>query len=894
MNPWRTGLGYEGSSSQALMNTSGATEELSADASAAALAARVASRTTARFSSIALRLVAVVLVTGILAFGVLGSLTSLRFNVALEEQATTLGRLSEQQLADRLDSEAQLARARLEGLGLEVATRLRHIAQRADITKAIETRNEVTIRELMNGITTTSGFDRILAFDQSGGILASDAYLSLVQIHGLIPSSNVYEPLLGVLAPDNSRSRPNGFENIQEFSDSLATALAFPRGQTVAHLAIEPVFEEFGDLIGALVAIRTLGRSETTLEKFSSIAKVGVVIVKQGEIVSSAGPTGVQFTQPERRSSGLIESDDRRHVARCVDYAASLKVCTFVDASLLTASRDQMFQIEAKQTRTMMNQFLLLAAVTLIALVIALLLVVRHTTRGLSALASAAKAVAHGDLHVKIPATGVGEVYSLSVAFDRMLTNLRKSMGRIEQLAYFDTVTALPNREQIRLAASDLLAKPCAGVFYFVDLDGFKSINDTFGHHYGDLLLKQVANRLVAHCKTLSLGCQEDKKIIGRLSGDEFVVILAHPETPEQAGHIARSIISCLSQPFDISGSQVRIGASVGITMFPGDGSTYETLLVNADLAMYAAKQAGRNGFAFYSSELADQAKKRVCLENDLKVAVQNKQLAVHYQPKVDCSSGQIRGVEALVRWKHPQFGYVSPVTFLGIAEEIKLINEIDLFVIRQSILDIGSLIGAGADLKLAVNVTAAEIENARFLDAIATIIEESNFPPSRFELEVTESVALQSPESVSRRLAPLRQLGVRFAIDDFGAGYSNLATLARLPIDTLKLDRALVRGVGQDSEKQSIVRVALGLAKELGLDSVAEGVESPDEYDYVVREGATMAQGYFCSPALPFCELVSFIGSYNLKACLVASDRASASETGNVISMKQSTRSRH
>ena len=458
-----------------------------------------------------------------------------------------------------------------------------------------------------------------------------------------------------------------------------------------------------------------------------------------------------------------------------------------------------------------------------------------------------------------------------------MLGNLRNSMGRIEQLAYHDTVTALPNREKIRTDAPRLINSE-TGIVFFIDLDGFKSVNDTFGHRTGDALLKQVSERLVDYFDLLAESLSIEKRILARLAGDEFIVILADKKAITQAGHIAQTAIDRLNQPFYIGGPQVTIGASIGITEFPKDGTDYETILVNADLAMYAAKKNGRNSHAFYTVELADQARKRLRLESDLKAAVRNKELTVHYQPQLECESGRIRGVEALVRWNHPQFGFVSPSVFLPIAEEIGLVNEIDRFVIGHSIREIGALIEAGADLQLSVNVTATEIEDADFLASIATLLDRSGYPPPRLEIEVTESVALQNPKAVRQRVRRLRQMGVRLAIDDFGAGYSNLATLARLPIDTLKLDRTLLADVGSDTEKQSIVRVALGLAKELGLDSVAEGVETADEFSFVVQEGATMVQGYFFCPAVPLPDLVSLIGSHNLNNLVGRNDNRPAS----------------
>jgi EAL domain-containing protein (putative c-di-GMP-specific phosphodiesterase class I) len=311
----------------------------------------------------------------------------------------------------------------------------------------------------------------------------------------------------------------------------------------------------------------------------------------------------------------------------------------------------------------------------------------------------------------------------------------------------------------------------------------------------------------------------------------------------------------------------MSIGASVGITSYPQDGSDFETLLINADLAMYAAKQSGRNSFARFTAELGAQAKRRLRLESDLKAAIRDRKLIVHYQPKLECLSGRIRGVEALVRWHHPELGFVDPCAFLPIASEIGLIGEIDEFVIGRAIEEIGALNQGGTDLQLSVNVTATEIADPGFLDKIGLALRRTEFPPSRLEIEITESDALQNPDAVRHRVANLRRMGVRLAIDDFGAGYSNLATLARLPIDTLKLDRALVAGVGSDPDKRGIVRVALGLARELGLDSVAEGIENAEEYDFVVAEGATMAQGYFCSPPVALPNLIALIASDYLVA---------------------------
>ena len=334
------------------------------------------------------------------------------------------------------------------------------------------------------------------------------------------------------------------------------------------------------------------------------------------------------------------------------------------------------------------------------------------------------------------------------------------------------------------------------------------------------------------------------------------MVIIPGIESKQQAGAIASGAIDVLRQPFNINGSKINIGASVGITMFPTDAVSYEDLLVNADLAMYAAKNKGRGTYMFYTPELASSARERLTLENELKEAIKKRALSVHYQPKCDCHDGRIRGVEALVRWRHPRLGPIPAGQFIKMAEETGMIADIDRFVISQAVREIGGLIREGSDIVLAVNVTGSEIGDPFFIRDIIRVLKDENFPPPQLEIEITELIAMRDPEQVASRVAGLRQLGIRLAIDDFGAGYSNLATLARLPFDTIKLDRSLITNVANDPEKQSILRIALGLAKELGFDLVAEGVETLEDLKFVANAGATMGQGYVFSPAVPLEEL--------------------------------------
>ncbi len=835
-----------------------------------------------------MRLVAVVLATGILGLGLIGGSTALRLQQQLSHQAAALGALSEEQLARRLDGEAQLARARIEVLGADTASRLRQIAQRADVARAVASNNDVTIRDLLSIIASTTGFERLIAFDETGRVIGANKPLDLLALNRSLEGITVD---LGTILKENSRAHPRGQESTLELKSHELSALGLPQRHTIAHTALEPVFDDFGDLIGAVAAIRPLARMERTLENFTSLANAGVVIMTgNNEIVSSAGPKDVSFSDATTRSAGLHRADDGNYVARCVEYEATLKVCTFASASLVTTTRDQMFQIGESHTRSLMWQFLASAALTLAALIVAMLVAVKHFTKGLSELARTAQEIAGGNLDVAFQATGIGEVRSLGLAFERMLTHLQASTRKIRQLAFYDAVSRIPNREKMRIDAPALIGATTSGALFFLDLDGFKSINDTFGHKAGDELLSMVADRL----SNLLTSKSPTKTLLARVGGDEFVAIIAGVDTLEAARLSAREMIETLQCPFKLQSNHATIGVSIGIAIYPADGRSYDDLLIRADLAMYVAKNAGRNTHAFFTSDLIEDARARHALEADLALAIRNEELSVRYQPKVSCLDGRIVGVEALARWQHPTRGEIPPHRFIKIAEEIGLIMEIDRFVLRRALVEVGDLIRAGSKIVLAVNVAATDIEDAQFIKSIVTVVRETDFPAEYLEFEVTESIAMRNAEVVRERISLLRKLGIRFAMDDFGAGYSNLSTMASLPFDTVKLDRTLAAGVSADREKQTILRLALRLADELGFETVVEGVETAEDLWFVAENGATMVQGYIFSPPVSLDEFAALLQPKLLPLALqMALKRAYAERQTGAINGHHMTSSR-
>ncbi|MGH6767503.1 MAG: diguanylate cyclase domain-containing protein, partial [Xanthobacteraceae bacterium] len=641
------------------------------------------------FFSISARLVAVVVSTGILALGIIGGLNAIRLNHGLQEQAEALGQLSQEQLAHRLDAEAQLARARLEAIGLETARRTREIAQRRDIAKAIATRNDVTIREpLLAQLARTSNLDSIVAFDQRGDIVGANVPVDLIEANHAFREWPLAANVKNVLT-DNSRVVRHGFSATAKIERSLLLALGLPLRPSIAYMEIEPVFDDFGDTIGALMALRIIAQSEPALENFSSLAHVGVVVLRHDEIVSAAGSKGVRFVTPSPKASILLRSPDGAHVARCVPHVAELNVCTFTESAVISASRDQMFHIGERQTHALMWQFLIVAGISLAMLVAAILLSVKRSTRGLSLLASTAMSVARGNLETPFRASGTGEVYSLGLAFEKMLETLRESIGRIRQLAYFDSVTGLANREKVRIDARALIESPNGGAVFFFDLDAFKSVNDSLGHSAGDRLLKQVADRLSAFMASQSQVWGE-QGILGRIGGDEFVAMMPFVSSREQAAALAEELLATLHEPYALEMPHVVVGASIGITLFPQDGTTYEELLVNADLAMYEAKSAGRNTYVLFTRAIADHARERLTIERSLKQAIDRRELSVHYQPKISCKDGRVCGVEALTRWESPVLGFVAPDKFIKIAEDTGQIFGLGQLVLERSLGDIG------------------------------------------------------------------------------------------------------------------------------------------------------------------------------------------------------------
>jgi diguanylate cyclase (GGDEF)-like protein/PAS domain S-box-containing protein len=419
------------------------------------------------------------------------------------------------------------------------------------------------------------------------------------------------------------------------------------------------------------------------------------------------------------------------------------------------------------------------------------------------------------------------------------LTEKRRSEQQVSRLAHYDSLTGLANRVQLSQALEQILAAPSArergcGVL-MLDLDRFKQVNDTLGHPAGDALLKQVAQRLERAI--------DGAGRCGRLGGDEFKVIVPGQQSRAALGYLAREIIDALSQPYSIHGQSVVIGASVGIAMSPEHGSTSEELIRNVDLALYAAKDAGRGVFRFYAENLHAAAEERAELEQDLRDAMARGELEMYYQPVVYAATDKIVGFEALMRWNHPTRGWLSPSRFVPIAEDAGLIDRLGQWALRTACADLARW---PSPIRCAVNVSALQFANPELPSIVANALAHSGVAPSRLELEITESVFLNDNAGTEAMFKALKRVGVRLALDDFGTGYSSLGYLKKAPFDKIKIDRSFVQGATeQGSRNGAIIASITSLAEALHMDTTAEGVETLDELELVRLLGCSHVQGH-------------------------------------------------
>jgi diguanylate cyclase (GGDEF)-like protein len=386
----------------------------------------------------------------------------------------------------------------------------------------------------------------------------------------------------------------------------------------------------------------------------------------------------------------------------------------------------------------------------------------------------------------------------------------------------------------------------------YLDLDRFKFINESLGPTAGDHVLKELAERLLVSLYAGDTVCRQ--------GGDEFIILLPNTDA-EGAAHVAKKLLEIIAQPFNFNNQRIVLTASIGISVYPQDGHHFEQLAQSADAALYRAKHEGRNNFQFFARQMHEQANDVLQLENELRNAIEHQEFLLHYQPQYDSKSSQIVGLEALIRWQHPKKGLVSPATFIPIAEESGLITEIGDWVLRTAVQQLAAWQGAGLKaVPVAVNLSVVQFHQNTLYDSVCQILRDTKVDPSMLELELTEGIAMEDSERTLNVLNQLNALGVRLSIDDFGTGYSSLSYLKKFKIDKLKIDQSFVRGLGSHPQDAAIITAIISMAKSLGFKTIAEGVETLEQLNFLIQHDCDEIQGYYFSKPLPSEEIAKLL----------------------------------
>ena len=484
------------------------------------------------------------------------------------------------------------------------------------------------------------------------------------------------------------------------------------------------------------------------------------------------------------------------------------------------------------------------------------------------------------------------------IILSRDITERKDAEKKITQLAMFDSLTGLPNRQSFlsRVARETRRAERNGSSFavLFMDLDGFKNINDTLGHEAGDQALKWAADRLREGVRPSDLVARQDQPAladveIARLGGDEFTALIVDITCAEDAHVVARRILEMIRRPFTLLGREINLSTSIGIAVFRDDGDDALTLLKHADTAMYHAKESGRDNYRFYNASLTEQVIKRMALEREMRAALEHGELNLHYQPQFDAQSGRICGVEALIRWQHPVRGMVAPGEFIAAAEQSGLIIPIGQWVLATACADAARWQQAGYPVRVAVNLSPAQFKDLHLVQRVMDSLNTSGLAPALLELELTEGVVMQDTATTQQTLLAFKALGVQVTLDDFGTGYSSLSYLKRFQVYKIKIDQSFVRDITEDPEDKAIVGAIISMARSLGIRTIAEGVETQAQLDYLQEEGCDEVQGYLFSKPMTADTFESYIIEAAANTATLGESASSGFATGRIAPKRES-----
>lgn len=509
---------------------------------------------------------------------------------------------------------------------------------------------------------------------------------------------------------------------------------------------------------------------------------------------------------------------------------------------------------------------MMIAAITLLTIALttaALYFALEHfIIRPVQNLRELSRKIGRGQLEIDNTLHSNDEIGELAAAFEDMAGNLRQSDEQIRFIAYHDTLTGLPNRamfnEYLNQVLADARRHDKQFALLFLDIDNFKRVNDTLGHQAGDVLLQEVTERLSKCLRQADYVARIDNvgvpdEILARLGGDEFIILIPEISGSHAPSKLADRLLTILAEPFSVEDHEFYIGASIGITLYPTDGHDADTLTKNADIAMYHAKEQGKNDYQFYLQSMNVLAHERLALENKLRKALENKELSLFYQPQVDTISGEIVGLEALIRWENPSDGTIPPGIFIPVAEETGLILSIGEWVINEACRQSHEWQKAGLpSIPVSVNVSGQQFGKQDLARIVSTALLRNKIAPNMLEVEITESAIMESPDRAVKDLTAIKALGVSIALDDFGTGYSSFSYLHRFPIDTLKIDRSFIQTIGTTVASSELVAAIIAMAHILHLRVVAEGIETEEQLGILAEQDCDVIQGFLFSTPVP------------------------------------------
>ena len=712
------------------------------------------------------------------------------------------------------------------------------------------------------------------------------AYPDYTEIRFLLPDG--YEDARTTLIPIPNTTEEEGdtlfFQELSRFQgeafvwvstppESHTVSLQVARPIRLIDLATEDPLNSEPSLRGYLVVTMGLGFMAEQMAS-SRIGKNGhtLIVNSDGKILFHQDPSQLGLYIPAQLlNKALQPAKSAQLVPALYQEANSLIATRRLHEGLLLIGILPENEL-LKESQRLGNIVGWIVLVTIVLLIIALLISMNVLmVRPLKELMGAVREIGNGNLAPKIALSTKDELGKLALSFQEMAGNLEKSRTKVERLAYHDSLTGLPNRFRAHQTLHRMIAlarrESRRMAVLFLDLDNFKRVNDTLGHQVGDQLLMEMATRLQVVLRAEDVIHQEAvhnaPDVLARLGGDEFIVLLSNVGSSQDAAKVASRILDIMRLPFYFNDNEIYSGCSIGISLFPGDGSDVDDLIKRADAAMYQAKEQGRNNYQFYSAAYNLAALEHISLEGRLRRALKNNELMLYYQPLVQASTGKIVGLEALLRWHDPLEGIIPPDRFIPVAEESGLILPLGEWVLREAGRQLSTWHAAGlTDASVSVNVSAIQLQRQDLVTIVDQVLEDNGLRPWQLELEITETALMRIRPEVIGDLNAMRQKGVTVSLDDFGTGYSSLSLLQELPIGKLKIDKSFVRDMLVDPKDAAIVSAVLFIAKSLGLRSTAEGVETPEQAARLAEEGCDQLQGYLLCRPLPVAEMTEFLKS--------------------------------